>query len=233
MASPHTTPVFILAAGRGERMRPLTDITPKPLLKINGKSLIVYHLEKLAEQGFKDIIINIDHLGQQIVDQLGSGDSLGLNIQYSDERPHGALETAGGIHKALDLIKHPNFICLNADIWTNFNFLNLFNSATPSVVLVPNPSHNPLGDFIYNPSSKQAIKKTDNTELTSYTFSGIGYYQKKDFESVEPGKQKLAQLLFEWGKKSRLHAEVHNGEWIDIGTPERLEQLNQSFKSGD
>jgi len=233
MASPESTSVFILAAGRGERMRPLTDSVPKPLLKVNGKSLIVYHLEKLAELGFKDIIINIDYLGQQIIDQLGSGESLGLNIQYSDERPHGALETAGGIHKALDLINSPDFICLNADVWTDYNFQDLLRKPAPSVVLVSNPDHNPLGDFIFNPLNNLASQRVKGSELTSYTFSGIGYYRKKDFEKVEPGKQKLAQLLFEWGERNKLLAEIHNGKWIDIGTPQRLEQLNQTFESSD
>jgi len=231
MTNPHSTSALILAAGRGERMRPLTDTTPKPLLKVKGKSLITYHLERLAKLGFKDIVINIDHLGQQIVDELGSGEQFGLHIQYSDERSTGALETAGGIQNALNLIKHPNFICLNADVWTDFNFLELLKQSAPSIVLVANPEHNPNGDFIFeaeNSLAKQINNPTTDRILNTFTFSGIGYYKKKDFQSISSGKAKLAPLLFNWGKQSKLKAIIHNGEWLDIGTPERLSDLNNA-----
>jgi len=229
MTQPNSTSVFILAAGRGERMRPLTDTTPKPLLEVDGKSLIVYHLERLSKLGFKDIVINIDHLGQQIIDKLGSGKELGLNIQYSDERKTGALETAGGIQKALGLIKHPNFLCLNADVWTDFNFLDLIKLPTPSITLVENPEHNLNGDFTFNSKNSLAKKIGNSTVEKTFTFSGIGYYQTKDFLNLPSGKTKLAPVLFEWADESKLAAIIHEGEWLDIGTPQRLENLNQSI----
>lgn len=231
-SNPADTSVFILAAGRGERMRPLTDVTPKPLLQVNGKSLISYHLEKLAASGFKNIVINIAHLGEQIIEQIDDGAKLGLNIQYSDERQTGALETAGGIKQGLKLIESTQFICLNADIWTDFDFTKLLNKKTPCIVLVKNPEHNPDGDFDFNESLQLAYQATSTSgtdNRKSYTFSGIGFYQTTDFAAIPAGPQKLAPYLYSWGEQHNLSAIIHTGNWHDIGTVERLTALDQTL----
>ncbi len=228
--SPANTSVFILAAGRGERMMPLTENTPKPLLEVRGKSLIEHHLIKLAELGFVDIVINIAYLGDAIIQRLGNGQQLGLNIQYSDERISGALETAGGIHHALPLIKHEHFVCLNADIWTDFDFSSLLTNLEKlaSIVLVKNPKHNLDGDFKIDIKNHVVLPKTDTSEnLKTYTFSGISLYQKALFSSLTPGKQALGPLLNAWSKDKLVSGTVYDGEWHDIGTPSRLHDLNR------
>ena len=213
-------------------MMPLTAHTPKPLLEVKGKSLICHHLNRLAEQGFKDIVINVAYLGQQIIDQVGSGTELGLNIRYSDESNIGVLETAGGIRNALSLIRHEQFICLNADIWTDFNFMSLLNDTKTdkthkrTIVLTANPQHNPDGDFCLDQDS-MLIKNPDGTAKTSYTFSGIGLYSKNDFNNLSVKKQALAPILRTWAAQNELYGIVHNGIWYDIGTPERLDEINQ------
>lgn len=239
-ATPETTSVFILAAGRGERMRPLTDHTPKPLLKVQGKSLIEHHLCKLANQGFKDVTINVAHLGQKIIDHIGNGQRFKLNIHYSDESQHGLLETAGGIKKALDLIKYPQFICLNADIWTDFDYCSLLKKAseklspekfTACIVLVENPEHNKKGDFNFNPQTSMVSRLNTKYTKQSVTFSGIGLYQKNSFSQLAVKKQALGPLLRDWADQQKLHGILHHGEWQDIGTAERLNSLNQSLSN--
>jgi MurNAc alpha-1-phosphate uridylyltransferase len=229
--SPANTTVFILAAGRGERMRPLTDNTPKPLLKVNGKCLIDYHIEKLIQIGFKYFIINIDHLGEQIIEHIGDGsryDQSGITFQISDERQAGALETAGGIHKALDMIKSQYFLCLNADIWTDYPYADLLNQQAPCLVLVPNPEHNKSGDFTFDPINRK-IRPQSSSDLPVLTFSGVGFYSRSDFIEMSPGKQKLAPILNQWMSDQLLHAVVHDGIWHDIGTPERLAEINSQY----
>ena len=227
--TPANTTVFILAAGRGERMMPLTKNTPKPLLKVHGKSLIEHHLTRLSELGFIDVVINIAYLGDTIIQQLGNGHQFGLNIQYSDERISGALETAGGIHHALPLIKHNHFLCLNADIWTDFDFSTLLehHQQLASIVLVKNPKHNQGGDFRINLSSNIVLPKIDSSidEIT-HTFSGISLYQKKLFSHLKPGKQALGPLLNAWCEDKLVTGIIYSGEWHDIGTPLRLNELN-------
>lgn len=212
---------MILAAGSGTRMRPLTDRTPKPLLKVGGIPLIVWHIERLAHDGYTDIVINIAHLGYQIPEALGDGSEWGVNITYSDEQEEGGLETAGGIIKALPLLGDQAFLVLNGDIWTDYDFQDhrkLAEGILAHLVLVPNPEHNPEGDFALDGN-----RVIDNRQ---YTFSGIGYYSPKLFDGVPYGKSALAPLLRAAIKEGKVTGELYTGEWLDIGTPERLELLN-------
>lgn len=211
---------MILAAGLGTRMRPLTNSTPKPLLEVGGKPLIVWHIEQLKEAGFTKIVINVAYLGQQIIDYIGNGSRFGVNIVFSDEQNEGALETAGGIIKALDHLSE-TFLVVNGDVWTDYNYKNNFELLGGNVahlVLVDNPEHNLKGDFFLTGSKEK------------YTFSGIGYYSKKLFNTLNYGKAPLAPLLFEAVKNQSLSTEYYDGSWYDIGTPERLESLNKALK---
>ena len=213
--------VMILAAGLGSRMRPLTDVTPKPLLKAGGVPLIVWHIEKLAHQGFKDIVINIAHLGYQIPKALGDGSQWGVHISYSDEQEEGGLESAGGIVKALPLLKDDNFLVINGDIFTAYDFQpnrKLAKGILAHLILVPNPEHNPQGDF--------ALDGQRVIDRKQYTFSGIGYYAPELFKNVQYGKSALAPLLREAMKEGKVTGELYEGQWLDIGTPKRLEDLN-------
>jgi len=212
---------MILAAGLGTRMRPLTDKTPKPLLKVGGIPLIVWHIERLAHDGYTDIVINIAHLGYQIPEALGDGSQWGVNITYSDEQEEGALESAGGIVKALPLLGDGTFAVVNGDVWTDYDFQDhrrLADGILAHLVLVPNPEHNPQGDF--------ALEDNKVVDAKKYTFSGIGYYSPKLFEGVPYGKSALAPLLRTAMKEGKVTGELYEGEWLDIGTPERLELLN-------
>ena len=212
---------MILAAGLGTRMRPLTDKTPKPLLKVGGIPLILWHIERLAHDGFTDIVINIAHLGYLIPEALGDGSEWGVNITYSDEQEEGALESAGGIVKALPLLGDEPFLVINGDIWTDYDFQDhrkLADGILAHLVLVPNPEHNPEGDF--------ALEDNKVVDAKQYTFSGIGYYSPKLFEGVPYGKSALAPLLRAAMKEGKVTGELYEGEWLDIGTPERLELLN-------
>lgn len=212
---------MILAAGRGERMRPLTDETPKPLLKVGGIPLIVWHIERLVNDGFKEIVINIAHLGEQLPQTLGDGSEWGVAITYSDEREEGALESAGGIVKALPILGEAPFLVLNGDVFTDYDFE--YDRVLPAgilahLILVPNPEHNPSGDF--------ALDGNLVIDNRRYTFSGIGYYAPELFRHMPYGKHPLAPLLREAMQEGRVTGELYEGEWLDIGTPERLELLN-------
>lgn len=212
---------MILAAGLGKRMRPLTDVTPKPLLKVGGIPLILWHIERLAHDDFTEIVINIAHLGYQIEEALGDGSAWGVKISYSDEQDEGALESAGGIVKALPLLGDEPFLVLNGDIWTDYDFQanrKLPEGILAHLILVPNPEHNPEGDFALN--GQRVV------DARQYTFSGIGYYSPKLFENVPYGKNTLAPLLRSAMKEGKVTGELYEGEWLDIGTPERLELLN-------
>lgn len=212
---------MILAAGRGERMRPLTDKMPKPLLEINNKPLIVWHIEKLSQLGFKEIVINIDYLGDLIVERLGDGSKWGVKLIFSDERESGALESAGGIIKALELLGD-QFLVVNGDIWCDYEFESNFNLGDDlaHLILVPNPEHNPKGDFAIN--KERAL----NSEKEKFTFSGIGYYSKELFTSLEINKIPLAPILREAIEHNKISASLYSGKWFDIGTPQRLSQAN-------
>lgn len=204
---------MILAAGRGERMKPLTNTTPKPLLKVKDKPLIEWHIEKLVDRGFKTIIINIAYLGEQIIEYLGDGSKWGIEIIYSDERKSGALETAGAIIKALPFLSD-TFLVVNGDIWCDYEFDLDFDleNFLAHLILVSNPEHNIKGDFLY--------------EGSSYTFSGIGFYSKKIFENMSLEKQPLGPILKELDSKGKISFELHRGVWSDIGTPKRLALAN-------
>jgi MurNAc alpha-1-phosphate uridylyltransferase len=212
---------MILAAGLGTRMRPLTDTTPKPLLEVGGIPLIVWHLERLAHDGFKEIVINIAHLGYKIKEALGDGSEWGVHIVYSDEQEEGGLESAGGIIKALPLLGKDTFLVVNGDIFTDYDFnteKKLGEEILAHLVLVPNPEHNPEGDF--------ALLNGKVVDAKAYTFSGIGYYSPELFKGVPYGKSSIVPLLRAAMKEGKVTGELYEGEWLDIGTPQRLEFLN-------
>ena len=214
---------MILAAGLGNRMRPLTDHTPKPLLEVNAKPLIVYHIEKLAKAGFEEIIINIAHLGHKIVVALGDGSRWNTKITYSDEQEEGALESAGGIIKALPLLGDKPFLVVNGDVWSDYVFDPTFDlkDDLAHLVLVENPEHNPKGDFALESG------RVKNEGEVQYTFSGIGYYSPRLFENCAYGKAALAPLLREAVRNGAVSGSLYNGVWKDIGTPERLDAVNR------
>lgn len=225
---------MILAAGRGERMRPLTDHTPKPLLKVGGKPLIVWHLERLAKAGFKDIVINHAHLGQQIEDALGNGCEWGLSIQYSPEKV--ALETAGGIANALHLLtenstKNEPFLVVNGDTFTEVDFAQLHLDAgkLAHLVLVDNPPQHPNGDFAIDYFDQyHGMLKNAGAEML--TFSGVGVYHPDLFAEVEIGQPaKLAPLLRKAIDSHAASAQYYQGLWHDIGTPQRLLDLDHTL----
>ncbi len=219
---------MILAAGRGERMRPLTDTTPKPLLKVAGKCLIEYHLEKLQRAGIKQVVINVAWLGQQIIDTLGHGERYGLNIQYSNEGEH-ALETAGGIFNALPLLGNTPFLVVNGDVWTDYAFSDipaLHEDDLAHLVLVNNPAHHPEGDFYLSQG------RLVNSAEDKFTFSGIGVYHPDFFSSCKRGKFPLAPLIRQFIDEEKISGELYQGEWQDIGTPQRLQELDALIQAG-
>ena len=210
---------MILAAGRGERMRPLTDKTPKPLLHIGKHRLIEYHLFNLARAGFTDIVINVAWLGQQIIETLGNGKHYGVNIEYSNEG-NTALETGGGIFKALPLLGDKPFLVVNGDIWTDYPLKKLFNhhlDGLAHLVLVNNPPQHPQGDFYFRDN-----KLVESGE-EKFTFSGIGIYHKDFFQGKTGGVFPLAPMIRQHTKLGLVSAELYFGEWDDIGTAERLQ----------
>lgn len=216
---------MILAAGRGERMRPLTDHTPKPLLPVAGKPLIQYHIEALARAGIEDIVINVAHLGQQIIDALGDGRRFDVRIEYSRE-PEGALETGGGIAHALPLLGEAPFLVVNGDVWCDMDYASLFTppAGLAHLLLVPNPPHHPQGDFALHDG-----QVSSEGELR-YTFSGIGVYQPALFAECPAGAFPLAPLLRTAMARQQVSGELFQGVWLDIGTPQRLTELDQQVR---
>jgi MurNAc alpha-1-phosphate uridylyltransferase len=216
---------MILAAGRGERMRPLTDDTPKAMLQVGGKPLIFRHLEKLARAGFGSVVINHAHLGDQIESAVGDGGRWNLTILFSPEAQ--ALETAGGIRNALSLLREQVFAVVNADVYSDYDYALLarairqMQAATLAhLVLVDNPPHHPQGDF----SLEGSLVRTGPKQLL--TFSGIGAYRAALFDPVAPGtRHPLAPLLREQMVLGRVTGEHFRGDWDDIGTPRRLADL--------
>jgi MurNAc alpha-1-phosphate uridylyltransferase len=214
---------MVLAAGRGERMRPLTLVRPKPLLEAGGTPLIVHHLRALASAGFSDIVVNLSWLGEQIRTALGDGSRHGVRLHYSDEGPE-PLETGGGIFRALPLLGAGPFLVLNGDVWTDVDWAALRECLAPAdlahLVLVANPAHNPSGDFVLE---RGRIVETPGER---FTFSGVGVYRAELFNGCSDGIFKLAPLLRAAARAGRVSGELHTGAWLDIGTPERLAQLD-------
>lgn len=222
---------MILAAGLGERMRPLTDHTPKPLLVAGGKPLIVWQIERLRTAGFADLVINHAHLGRQIEDFLGDGSAYGVRIQYSREPE--PLETAGGIATALNLLGDAPFLVTNGDVYVDFDYARLqpvlagMASAKRDLahlVLVDNPPHHPNGDFVLR---ENRVGSPPTHAIGKFTFSGIGCYQPSLFAGLIPGnKAKLAPLLTAAMLADRVSGEHFSGRWEDVGTPARLAALD-------
>ena len=236
----NTLPCFLLAAGRGERMRPLTDTTPKPLLQIRGKSLLQWHIEALVAANTSRVVINHAWLGKQIELALGDGAQWGVQIQYSPEKT--ALETAGGIRQALPLINpEPYFLAINGDVFCPGFPIAAFTSrfqghlksgAKPLayLALVPNPTQHPEGDFYLRGDQVSDEPITPQSQETKLTFSGIGIYHQSLFKGLEPGEPgKLAPLLRSAMAENQVFGEKYTGPWHDVGTPQRLHELNQSY----
>lgn len=221
---------MILAAGRGERMRPLTDHTPKSMLPVGGKALLFRHLEKLADAGFRSVVINHAHLGEQIASAVGDGSRWNLAIRFSPEAQ--ALETAGGICKALPLLREEAFAVVNADVYSDYDYARLaeaieqMQAATLAhLVLVDNPAHHPEGDFFLEGNLVRAGGKN------LLTFSGIGAYRAALFDPVAPGvRYPLAPLLREQMVIGKVTGEHFRGEWDDVGTPQRLADLEAKLR---
>jgi len=229
---------MIFAAGRGERMRPLTDTIPKPLLKVRGRALIVWHIVNLVRAGITEIVINHAHLGQMIEDALGDGSKFGAAIAYSPEAV--ALETAGGIANARHLLGEAPFVAIAGDVYCpHFNFEQVKNTLEDNDIwgqpyapdkrdnawlyLVKNPPHHPQGDFGLHSFSVSNEGEAGQT----YTYSGIGVYRPAMFDTVSPGQsEKLVTLLRENAARGQIGGEVYRGDWTDVGTIERLNQLN-------
>ncbi len=223
---------MILAAGRGERLRPLTDHTPKPLIPVQGKPLIVHHIERLAAAGITDIVINLNHLAEQIPAALGDGSRWHVRLHYSWENHLSEnLETAGGIRHALPLLSS-TFILINGDIFTDFPFDELLNNPlNPEIdfrlVLVANPAHHPKGDFSLNQQQLGLCEEDTHEAGTCLTYAGIGLYQKSMFAELPEGRRALGTLLREKITAHRGRGQFFSGLWIDVGTAERLQTAQQ------
>ncbi|MEN8215438.1 MAG: N-acetylmuramate alpha-1-phosphate uridylyltransferase MurU [Pseudomonadota bacterium] len=214
---------MILAAGRGKRMRPLTDTIPKPLLKVGGQCLIEYHIKHLVAAGLTEIVINHAHLGEQIEQTLGNGERYGAQLRYSPEGV--ALETGGGIYKALPLLGKEPFLVINGDIWCDYPFSQLRRlTSLAHLILVNNPDHHPKGDFCL---INNRVYQDGTPRLT---FSGIGIYHPDLFKDCQSGAFPLAPLLIKAMQAGQVSGELYQGQWIDVGTPERLQQLERMLE---
>jgi len=211
---------MILAAGRGERLRPLTDTLPKPLIEVAGKPLLEHQLHALADAGFTEIVINQGHLGDLLPSAIGGGSRWGVKIHWSDEQPQ-ALETGGGIYKALPLLGPAPFLVVNGDIWTDYPFrrLRAVKCDRAHLVMVPNPPYKSQGDF--------ALKggRIRNNDDEKQTFSGIAVYHPRLFDGCEGGAFSVVPLLRAAMENQLVTGELYQGRWVDIGTPERLRSI--------
>lgn len=239
------TRAMILAAGRGERMRPLTDRLPKPLLEVGGRPLIEWHLIALARAGVTDVVVNLSWLGAAIPAALGDGARFGLTLRYSEEGPV-ALETGGGIFRALPLLGPEPFLVVNGDVWTDCDFAQLpplDDDALAALVMVPNPPQHPRGDFALLPrasADRPAVCDviTDPARLEApdapqrHTYSGIGLYRPEFFEGCVDGRFPLLPLLRRAGAAARLRGLLYQGLWSDVGTPQRLRELDDRLAGG-
>ncbi|WP_421212550.1 N-acetylmuramate alpha-1-phosphate uridylyltransferase MurU [Aeromonas sp. 600479] len=216
---------MILAAGRGERMRPLTDLLPKPLLAVGGKPLIVHHIEKLKAAGVTELVINHAWLGHKLVESLGDGSALGVTIHWSAEES--ALETAGGIVQALPLLGAAPFLVINGDTWLDLDYHTLVSQPLGDDLahlwLVPNPPQHPSGDF--------ALQEGRVMDTPAFTFSGVGLYDPAAFAGLASGARKLAPLLRDWMAQGRVGGSLLAGEWRDIGTVDRLRELDDQLQA--
>lgn len=219
---------FILAAGRGHRLRPLTDTVPKPLIPAGRSTLIELRIQALAAAGITNIVINHSYLGEQIRDHLGDGQRYGVRIRYSDESKQ-TLDTAGGIIKALPLIQSDPFLVVNCDIWTDYPFTDIpkIISGVAHLILVDNPEYNPHGDFCL---LDERVSSLDNCGGQPLTFSGVAVYRRTLFSNRESSPSPLAPLLVEAAEHGLVTGEYHPGAWIDGGTPDRLQALNKLIK---
>ena len=215
-----------MAAGRGERMRPITDALPKPLVPVAGKPLIAYHLERLAAAGVRKVVINLSWLGEHIRSALGDGRDFGLAIAYSEEGPV-PLETGGGIFRALPLLGSGPFLVVNGDTWSDIDYghLALEDGAHGRIVLVSNPTHNTRGDF-----GLEGDLVVDR-EVDRFTYSGVGVYRPEFFAGCSPGRFPMLPLLKRAISSRLLRGELHRGEWCDVGTPERLATLDADVRA--
>ena len=240
---------MLLAAGRGERMKPLTDTTAKPLLRVNGKRLIDYHLEKLAAAGITEIVINTSWQAEKIVDEIGDGSRYGLQIEYSHEPT--ALETAGGIRQALPQLGEHPFLVISADIWCDIDYADLTEhldnnhayiaeSQQPALqlpdahlLMVDNPAHNSEGDFAISANGKLQLKPdtSQNPVMQTCTYSGIGIYHPRLFKPLDAVRCPLREVLFPAIAAGDVSATMHDGKWFDVGTVERLQMLDRLLRA--
>ena len=215
---------MLLAAGRGDRLRPITDTTPKSLVEVRGKALIEHHLERLAESGYQTVVINLGWLGEQILERVGSGERYGLQVVYSPEGDN-ILETGGGIHRALPMLGDTPFLVANGDVFTDMPVpsLELPGDELAHLVLVPRPPFRDRGDFDLRDG------KVVNTTSPELTFSGIAVYRPAFFTDCEPGRFPLAPMLRAAADRGEVGGSLYDGLWEDVGTVERLEKLNRGF----
>lgn len=222
---------MILAAGRGTRMAPLTDNCPKPLIPLAGKPLIVHHIEKLVAAGINDLVINHAWLGHMLEQQLGDGAQFGARIRYSPEI-EGGLETGGGIFQALPLLGSEPFLVVNGDVWTNWNYQQATTQKLGAnlawLYLVNNPDHHPEGDFALK-EQQVCLKSPQAQPQDCYTFSGISVLHPKLFATSQAGRYPLAPMLRAMMPQGLVGGSLLNAKWVDVGTPERLQQLEQSL----
>ncbi len=231
-----TPKAMILAAGRGERMRPLTDHIPKPLLEVAGQPLIVWHLQALAAAGIAEVVINHAHLGGKLLQALGDGSRWGLQIHWSAE-PEGALETGGGIRQALPLLGEAPFLLLNGDVWCDFDLTGLMveASALPArgdlahLLLVPNPPQHAKGDFRLQDG--RVLERDTEACADCLTYSGVGVFDPALFSAQAPGRFPLAPLLRATMAENRISGSMLPGRWVDVGTPERLHALDSELRA--
>ncbi len=218
---------MILAAGRGERMRPLTDHTPKPLLQVGGQRLIEYHIKNFVAAGITELVINHAHLGDQIEAFVGDGSRYGASILYSVEAQ--ALETGGGIFNALPLLGDAPFVVVNGDVWSDYAFQSLPDSIAglAHLVLVDNPEHHPQGDFCLRDNLVTAAGES------KLTFSGISILRPELFIDCQAGAFPLAPMLRQAMQRGQVTGEHYTGAWCDVGTPERLAELDQKLRQSE
>ena len=214
--------VMILAAGRGERLRPLTDDLPKALVEVRGRSLLQRHLERLSGAGIEDVVINLGWHGEQIQERIGSGSEYGLSVAYSDEGDN-VLETGGGIHNALHLLGSDPFLVVNADIFTDMPvpIVNLAENALGHLVLVPSPAYRDAGDF----DLVDGLAR--NAESPMLTFGGVAMYRPEFFDGCDAGRFSIVPRLRQAADDGRLQGSLYEGVWADVGTPERLAALHE------